>query len=308
MENVKFNITATDNHKIFVNSWIPDDKNYKAIVVIIHGMAEHSERYSGFANFLTENKISVFSPDLRGHGKTAGSIDNVGFISDRYGWQLMVDDVNILINKIKSDNPAIPVFVLGHSMGSIVARSYIINYGNQINGLILSGPVTSQGMLGNIGQLIAYFQSVLQGKKTKSHLLNKLSFGNYNNEFMPNRTQFDWLSKDNDVVDKYIADEYCGGVFSAKFFHDLLGGINNIYKKKNFAKIPKSLPILIFCGDKDPVSKNSEGVKDLYEIYKKFEIKDIFLKIYQNGRHEMLNETNKHEVYNDVLNWIVNRI
>jgi alpha-beta hydrolase superfamily lysophospholipase len=163
-------------------------------------------------------------------------------------------------------------------------------------------------MLGNIGVAISKISGIFFGKKSKSPLLDKLSFGAFNGQFKPNRTLFDWLSRDEKKVDKYVKDPYCGSVFSKGFFYDILTGLKKINKKTEIGKIPTALPIFFISGEKDPVGKNSSGVKKVVKMYEKSGIENIDIKFYPGARHEILNEINREEVYRDILTWISNNL
>jgi len=177
-------------------------------------------------------------------------------------------------------------------------------YPKELSGLILSGTGGDPGPLGKIGLIIARTEVKIRGRKAKSNIMNKLSFGAFNGAFKPNRTDYDWLSRDNAEVDKYINDPWCGAVFTAGFFCDMLGGLAFINNKENIEKVSKDLPILIFSGSKDPVGANTKGVTQTYNALKDIGIRDMTLKFYTDGRHEMLNEINRAEVYDDVIAWL----
>jgi len=307
MKEKIFNFKSIDGFNIFTYSWLPNKENeIKAVVQIAHGMAEHAARYHEFAEFLTDNGFGVYANDHRGHGKTAGSLDKVGFFAESNGWDLVVSDMHSLTEEIKKEHPNIPVFLLGHSMGSMLSRDYASKYGNEIRGLILSGTAADPGMLGNVGIAISKISGMFFGKESKSPLLDKLSFGAFNEKFKPNRTAFDWLSRDEKRVDKYVRDPYCGSVFSKGFFYDMLTGLKKIHMKAEIGKIPTALPIFFISGEKDPVGKNSNGVKKIVKMYEKSGIENVDLKFYPDARHEILNETNREEVYRDILSWISN--
>ena len=300
------NFTFVDkgNLQIFVYKWLPDENvQVKGIVQIAHGMAETAARYEGFARALTNEGFIVYANDHRGHGKTAGEVSKLGDLGED-GFNSMVENMHVLNERIKEENPNLPIFLFGHSMGSFLTQRYICLYGSGLKGAILSGSCGKQGVIIDIARLIAKGEIKKIGRSGKSNKLDKLSFGSYNNAFKPNRTAFDWLSRDNKEVDKYIADPFCGTVFTAGFFYDFLGGLKSIADDREVKKVPKDLPIYIFSGDKDPVGKNGKGVLKLVKTYKEHGIKDLTHKLYKDGRHEMLNETNKEEVIFDVLKWL----
>lgn len=304
-----FTFKGGEDLEIYVYKWMPEGNvNIKGVVQIAHGMAETAARYERFAKFLTDNGYAVYINDHRGHGKTAKTIENVGYLADEDGFKWLVEDVHKLTGIIKEENPKVPVFLLGHSMGSFVAQRYIQLYGSELKGAILSGSNGKQGIMLDIGMFIAKREIKKNGRRAKSDKLNAMSFGSYNNSFKPNRTEFDWLSRDNEEVDKYINDPFCGSVFTCGFFYDFLKGLKEIESKENLRSVPKNLPIYIFSGEKDPVGKNVKGVMKLINTYKNLNINNVDYKFYKDGRHEMLNETNKDEVMKDVITWIEKQI
>ncbi len=302
-----FSFETPDREKIFVYKWLPDNE-IKAVVQIAHGMAEHARRYEEFAKFLTDNSIAVYANDHRGHGNTAGDLDKLGYFADKNGWELVLKDMNRLTHIIKQEHPDKPIFLLGHSMGSLFARAYMVKYPNEISGVILSGTSGEGGLLVSLGKTIAKLQGTFTHPKKQSQLLNDMTFKDYNKAFKPAKTDFDWLSRDEKVVQDYINDPYCGQVVSNRFYYDMLSLIQFINKDSSYTNAPKDMPVLMFSGENDPVGNFGKGVKKVYNKYKKAGVKDITLKLYPEGRHEMLNETNRSEVYNDVLQWINSKI
>ena len=300
---------TNDGVEIFYHKWLPQKKKpIKGVVQIAHGMAEHSKRYARFAKALINQGFAVYANDHRGHGQTAGSLENVGYFADKDGWNLVVEDMRKLTQLIKKNHPDIPVFLFGHSMGSFLSRHYIFLYANEIKGVILSGTGGDPGLLGKIGYLVAKRESKKNGKKFRSPRLKDLSFGKFNKAFKPNRTEFDWLSRDDAEVDKYVDDPYCGGDFTAGFYEDLLSGLATINDSKNTQNVPQDLPIYLFSGEKDPVGNKTKGVQQVFKAYQKAGIKDVSCKFYPDGRHEMLNETNREEVFGDVVDWLNSHI
>lgn len=304
LEN-EFTFRSEEGTEIFVYAWTPDDKVViKGIVQIAHGMAETGLRYKRFAERLTENGYIVYINDHRGHGKTAKMVENVGYLAEKEGFKWLVEDLHQLSAMIKKEKPNIPLFLLGHSMGSFVTQRYIMLYGQELKGAILSGSNGKQGIILHIVKLLAKAEVMIYGRRAKSEKLAKMSSGSYNKAFKPNRTDFDWLSKDAAEVDKYIVDPFCGTVFTGGFFYDLLTGLIEIENRRNIASVPRDLPIYIFSGDKDPVGIQGKGIIKLFNTYKEIGIKDVTYKLYKDGRHEMLNETNREEVMSDVIAWL----
>jgi alpha-beta hydrolase superfamily lysophospholipase len=305
MNEKTFTFTDRQGQNIFVYKWLPDRKKQsKSVIQIAHGMQEHAERYRDFARFLTKNNITVYANDHRGHGKTAGSLENLGNFAENNGWYTAVENLYELSTIIKEENPGLPVFLLGHSMGSFLARTYIYTYPGELNGVILSATGGNPGLMGKIGLSLAKREVKTRGGKTRSLFLHNLTCGDFNKAFKPSRTDYDWLTRDYKTVDKYIKDPLCGGIASARFYYDLVFGVNEINKKSNIKKIPKNLPVYMFSGNMDPVGNFGKGVIELYKTYKKAGISDVEYKLYRKGRHEMLNEINREEVYYDLLDWV----
>jgi alpha-beta hydrolase superfamily lysophospholipase len=303
MKTETFIFRDAEGVQLFTYKWSPDEGvKAKAVVEIVHGMAEHAQRYSRLAKALTKEGYIVYAADLRGHGRTAGLLENVGYWG-KNGFHKTVTDLRQLYLIITKENVGLPVFVFGHSMGSFLAEAYISHHGNNLRGAILSGVSGMQPMLIG-GAIMAWIQKFIYGPKMRSKLLNHLSFGSYNNQFKPTRTAFDWLSRDEAEVDKYVEDPYCGGIFTTQFYYDLFRGLIFIHQLRTMKKIPKQLPLYLYCGSNDPVGRNSKGLLELVSMYKKLGISDVQHKIYPDARHETLNEINREEVTQDLINWL----
>ena len=276
----------------------------KAIVHVVHGMSEHAGRYNHFANWLNEKNILVVSSDLRGHGKTAGNIDNIGFFSAKDGWNIVSKDIVSLSKYYKEKHPDLPFIILGHSMGSFIARTIAIDYPSIADGFIFSATAGHPGLLGIAGNKIAKINGVIFGKKNRSKLLDFLAFGDFNKKIKNNATKKDWLTKDDKIVSKYINDPYCMQIFSAQFFVDLTGALLKINDTTQIQKMKKETPYLFLSGSMDPVGNYGKGVNEVLEKCKRLHFSNLTCKIFKEGRHEMLNETNKEEVYEYLYSWI----
>ena len=294
-----------DKEEIEINcyKWESKEKNIKGVVQIVHGMTEHALRYDFFARKLTEEGYIVYAHDHRGHGETSKSEEERGYIADKEGFDLLVEDVKELSDIIKKENEELPLILFGHSMGSFVSQRYIELYGDKIDGVILSGTNGRPDPITKLGIIISRDEMILRGRKAKSKVMDKLSFGDFNSNFKPNRTDYDWLCSVDEEVDKYIADPQCGFVCTTSYYYDLIRGLWKINEKENLKLITKDLPVLIFAGDKDPVGDFGKGIIRLYECYKDLGIENLRYKLYKDGRHEMLNESNKDEVIEDILKW-----
>lgn len=302
----KFSFIDKEGKEIKCYKWEAEGEA-KGVIQISHGMTEYACRYDYFAKKFSENGFIVYAHDHRGHGETSKSEEERGYIADKEGFDLLVEDVKELSDIIKKENEELPLILFGHSMGSFVSQRYIELYGDKIDGVILSGTNGRPDPITKLGIIISRDEMILRGRKAKSKVMDKLSFGDFNSNFKPNRTDYDWLCSVDEEVDKYIADPQCGFVCTTSYYYDLIRGLWKINKKENLELIPKDLPVLIFAGDKDPVGDFGKGIKRLYECYKELGIHDLKYKLYKNGRHEMLNESNKDEVILDILNW-TNRI
>ncbi|WP_435235474.1 lysophospholipase [Psychromonas sp. PT13] len=295
------NITAYDQRIIEVHQWLPKNTPLK-VLVLSHGMGEHIERYAHFAKVCNDNGIAVLGANHRGHGPSA---QRLGYFADSKGWDLVLSDLSQVIEFVTEKFATQPV-LLGHSMGSFVARHYASKYGNTIAGLVLCGSNHLGTLLFRFGLFAAKLEKLRIGKATPSRLLDKLSFGDFNKKIVPLRTSQDWLSRDPKIVDQFIADPYCGFICTPQFWIDFLGGLNEMSKTHAFEAIPNDLPIYLISGAADPVSRYGKGLKALEEKLISSGKTDITSHLYPEARHELLNEINREEVYRDLFAWLGN--
>lgn len=288
--------SATGLCDIRYRMWIPEDP--QAALQITHGMAEHIDRYDEFASFFAENGVLVYGNDIVSHGKSISSGMPKGYFGEQNGWDAVVQDMRTLRDLVKNEFKGIPFILLGHSMGSFLARTYAGRDGADFDAFIFSGTAGANPVLA-IGKLIAKSEIKKTGGKVPSITLFNMSFGSYNKAFQPNRTTNDWLSRDEAKVDLYVADENCGFPFTAHAMLDVFTGLSEISSEKWAARVPKR-PILMLSGAKDPVGNSGKGVKQVYGWLVKTG-HEAELKLYENGRHEMLNEINRKDVYGDIL-------
>jgi alpha-beta hydrolase superfamily lysophospholipase len=302
MQSTTTTVTASDGIALHTHRWLSDGPP-KGVVQLAHGMAEHSERYARLAEALTAAGYAVYAHDHRGHGSTASEADH-GYFADRDGWDTVVEDLRAVTRFAQEEHPGLPVFLLGHSMGSFLARAYVIEDSRDLAGLVLSGTAGDPGALGKAGLGLARAEARLRGGRHVSTVLDKLTFGQYNTAFKPNRTDFDWLSRDDAEVDAYVADPLCGRTFTSGFFADLLGGLSGINDRRRVARVRRDLPILLVSGDKDPVGDNGKGARAVREQYASVGVVDVTCTLYPGARHEIFNETNRDEVTSDVVAWL----
>lgn len=286
--------------------WVPN--NPRAVVQIVHGVAEHIERYACFARFLAGNGYYVAGCDILGHGKSVSSPDDIGYFAENDGWLVNVEDIHALRLAVQDKYQSLPYFILGHSMGSFLTRTYITKYADGLAGVLISGTGYNPEAVLTVGRLIAASVIKMNGKRAKSELIRRLCFGSYNNKIKNPPNENAWLSRDKAVSEAYNADPLCGFLPSVALYYEMFRGISYIQKNENIRKIPIDLPVLFFSGTADPVGAYSKGVIKVYESYKKAGVTDVSIKLYDGGRHEMLNETNKGEVYSDVLGWLDNKV
>ncbi len=308
MQTETFSFGSDDGTPIFTYAWRADgDGAPSAVVQIAHGMAEHAGRYARFAEALTRAGFAVYANDHRGHGRTVKNPLERGYFGDANGWYRVVGDMARLTERIRERHPGLPVWLFGHSMGSFLARAYISRHGEGLSGVVLCGTGGNPGFMGTVGRWIAAFECLRKGRRGPSPLLTSLSLGDFNKPFRPNRTDFDWLSRDPAEVDRYVADPLCGGVFTAGFYADMIGGIMDLYRSAEIAAIPRDLPILLISGERDPMGKNTRAVNAVAESYTAAGIRDVTVRFYEGARHELLNETNRDEVTSEVINWMKDR-
>lgn len=301
-----FTFKGQDGTDLFCYQWLPEQSSsWKAVVQVVHGLAEHAGRYDRLAQALNKQDIAVYAHDLRGHGKTAGSLDNVGFFAEKDGWSKVVDDIHILNQHITKAHPKIPCIFLGHSMGSMLGQDYLSLYSDSVQGAYLSASIDNAGLLRYAGILAANFERLRMGPRGRSKLLNAMSFGDYNKPFKPNRTDFDWLSRDQAEVDKYVADPYCGFIATTQLWLDLLAALGHFAQPSQRAKVRKDLPMLLITGSKDPVTRMGKAVDGLAKAYRAAGLQRVEVKSYPDARHECFNETNRAEVTQDLIDWIV---
>jgi alpha-beta hydrolase superfamily lysophospholipase len=301
----EFYISASDGKPLFLRAWQANEViNPKAIIQIAHGLSEHSGRYHEFASYMVRHGYGVIANDHRGHGKTAEGIGEYGFFGEANGWDRTVEDLLECTLWARKAWGEVPVILLGHSMGSFMARRYAQRFGNELQGLILSGTTAINQAFVQLGIWITKLEVRRIGMKAPSPVLNKLIFGQRNRQVEFKRTAFGWLSRDSEQVDHFVNDPLCIKAFCTYFFYDLISGFKELSDERNEQFISKDLPIFIFSGEKDPVGGYSRGVLKVCRKYQDIGLRDVTCKIYPEGRHEMLNELNRDEVFEDILNWI----
>ncbi|MCI6957631.1 MAG: alpha/beta hydrolase [Candidatus Faecousia sp.] len=292
--------------KIRCRSWLPQGEP-RAVVQLVHGIAEHVDRYDHFARFLTEQGFAVVAEDHMGHGK---SINNGGIQGYFHGgWFAAVADTYHLLELTRQEFPGIPYILFGHSMGSFMARTILCKYPDSgITAAVICGtgwqPAAALPALIKTAELIGK----RSGETAPSKALEAMAFGSYNKRVEHKRTVCDWLTRESSVVDAYMADPLCGFTPSAGLFRDMLSGIRYIQKPESLNAMKKDLPVFFIAGGDDPVGSYGKGVRKAAEAFRQTGMQDVTVKLYPLCRHEILNEINKQEVYQDILTWIESKI
>lgn len=289
--------------------YTPDDKeNIRCIVQIVHGMAEYVERYEEFARFLTDRGFVVVGEDHMGHGKSVGGEGCYGYFCEQDPATVLVRDVHRLKKATVGLFPNIPYVMVGHSMGSFITRNYMFRYGAGIDGAVIMGTGMQPKAVLVLSRFLAAVQGMIFGSEKKGKLLDKLAFGSYNRRVTNPQTPFDWLSRDAERVKQYLKDPMCGFVFTINGFQTLFELISRLYHPENLERIPKKLPVFLLSGDADPVGDYGKGVRKAYISLRAVGLEDIKVKLYEGGRHELLNEINRQDVMQDVYNWIEKKV
>ncbi|GGD67044.1 alpha/beta fold hydrolase [Paenibacillus nasutitermitis] len=295
--------------RIHLYKWEPDEgEEVTGIIHLVHGSCEHARRYEHFARYLTDHGLIVYASDLRGHGWSVNKREELGFFGERDGWVGMVEDLRHVTALARAEHPDLKVMLIGHSMGSFLARHYAIVAGEELDGLVLIGTAHQPRILLHLARGIAKWIIRSKGIMYRSHFLNKLSYESFNRKFQPARTMQDWISRDEGEVDRFISDEQCGFVFTAGGFRDMFEGLLFITKTANVLHTPRDLPVALLSGQDDPVGSFGKTVNKACHCYRKAGVKQVELTLYDGMRHEILNEIGREQVYSDILKWLYDRV
>jgi len=283
--------------------WMPETMP-RAILQISHGMVEYAERYEGFAEYLNKQGILVAGNDHLGHGRSCTTEEQKGYFAKKKGDICALQDLHRMTLLLQKKYPDIPHFLFGHSMGSFFARRYLSMYPNEIDGAIICGTGWKPEPLLMGGLFVVKLLSFLRGDHYRSGFVTKLAFGNINKAFEPVKTSKDWLSRDVKVAEKYLADPNCGFLFTLNGYRTLFRSMLLAQDKELLQKMDEDLPVLFIAGEMDPVGDFGKGVKKAVNAFYTSGMQDVECILYPEARHELTNELNKEEVFQDVLEWL----
>ena len=288
----------------FGTSEQPGSETPKAVIQIVHGMAEYIDRYDDLAEYLVGRGFVVCAEDHIGHGKSAANVDEFGHMPAHGGKDILIGDVHTLYRMVHELFPGVPYVLYGHSMGSFITRCYIARYGDELAATVLSGTGNVAAPLSKFGRTLARMLAAIRGERHRSGFIDNMGAGAYGKQIENARTDLDWLSTDDAVVDAYIADELCGFMFTVGGYATLLDLTAEVVTPECAAKVPKALPILLVAGDGDPVGDMGEGVKAAAQLLRDAGVKQVDEIIYPGMRHEIHNEIGHEQVYDDVASWV----
>jgi alpha-beta hydrolase superfamily lysophospholipase len=300
---IPFTLRTADGIDLHGYRWEPATPP-RAVVQIVHGLSEHAARYDWLARRLTAAGYAVYALDLRGHGRTAPAPEELGFFAERDGWKKSLEDLRLLQRHIAAAHPSPPIFLLGHSMGSLLAQQFIREPAGPLAGVVLAGSDGPPPPLARAGRLLVRLERLRLGPRGRSPLIFHLAFGHFNHAFRPTRTAFDWLSRDPAEVDRYLADPLAGFLPTVQLWIDLLDALGPLAAPDQLARIPRSLPILLLAGTRDPVSDQTRRLEQLLRLYRQAGLRQVSHHFYPDARHELFHETNRDEVTRDLIAWL----
>jgi alpha-beta hydrolase superfamily lysophospholipase len=303
MQSKQFHHPLAGGRSVFIHRWLPDGEK-KSVVLIVHGMAEHGGRYARLAQALTGAGYAIYAPDLPGHGRTVRAPDELGHVADRGGWLQLLQAINAVRELAQHEQHDAPVYILGHSMGSMLLQDYVVEHGHNLAGAIFSAANGDLGAMRPIAATLLKGEALWHGRAHRSALAEALTFKDFNRRFKPERTGFEWLSRDVAEVDKYVADPACGFRCSCALWIDLFTAGAGWTDPEPLARIPKSLPVLMITGSDDPATGGEAGPRALESNYQQAGLRDVVVRIWPGGRHELYNDICRDEVTVETLAWL----
>ncbi len=295
-------------HKIHSIRWVPEHDKPVCVLQIIHGMTEHIDRYDGFAQYMAGKGILVVGDDHLGHGKSVRPGEPYGYFCKEDAATVLVRDEHRLKKMTQEQYQGVPYIILGHSMGSFIARNYLIRYGSGIDGAVIMGTGMQSKIQLAAARALAGIQILFCGPKHVSKLIDKLAFGMFNKRIEAPKTPSDWLCSNEESVKRYRQDPMCNFTFTANGFQTLMKLIWNLHDVEKLKKMPRQLPVFFVAGEEDPVGDYGRAVKQVYESFLQLGMERVQMKLYPGDRHEILHETDRAEVYADIYRWILQSV
>lgn len=302
-----FSFSSSDGkNKIHAVRWIPEDGKYHAILQITHGMVEYIERYRDFAEFLNKQGVMVVGHDHIGHGESVAAEEDWGYFAEPNPSDILVEDMHMLRKLTQAENPDVPYFMMGHSMGSYMLRKYLAFYGDGLKGAIIMGTGCMPDGITKMGLMIVKILSKIFGTRHRSKFVQKLTYDKpYKQYDLTGKDMSNsWLTKDEEIVRSYYNNPKCTFRFTLNGYRGLMEAVLFDNQQENIRKVPKELPLFFVSGEDDPVGNCGKGVKQVYDKFDEAEKEDITWKLYENDRHEILNETDRDVVYSDIWAWM----
>ncbi len=282
--------------------WAPEGE-IRGVVQLVHGMIEYMDRYHDFAVYLTEQGFAVIGHDHLGHGRSASCDEELGFFAEKSGYHYVLEDMYAVTTIGKKRWPGVPIFLLGHSMGSFFVRRYVTLYGHELAGAVVMGTGYYALPLAQLGKNLAKVMCRIQGPKERSDLIYQIALGSNNKGFEASDPLYGWLSKDPEILTKYGRDKFCTFRFTNSAYVDLFSILEELARGTDMERIPKDLPVFFVAGEDDPVGAKGEGVKKVYREFRELGLQEVSMKLYEGDRHEILNELDRQVVYQDLANW-----
>ena len=304
MKNEFYFESGDGMNQIHAIEWLPEGKP-KAVLQMCHGMTEHIERYHDFATFLAEHGYYVVGHDHLGHGKSVASAEKLGFFHETHGNEFVIADIHQLRRDTQEKHPNVPYFILGHSMGSFLVRQYIGMYGEGLAGAIVMGTGDQPNVILHAGKTVCKVIAAFEGWEYRSKLVDSMAAGGYDKQVKGEGES--WLSRNRANVEKYKDDSLSGYMFTVNAYYHMFSGMVRMNHQEKACKIPKELPIFFVAGAEDPVGNCGKAVENVYKRYQKCGMMDDAIKLYENDRHEILNEDDREQVYADLLTWLEKR-
>jgi alpha-beta hydrolase superfamily lysophospholipase len=300
-------LSKDEKTQIHAIEWVPTGK-VKAVLQMCHGMVEYIDRYHDFAEYLSQKGYYVVGHDHLGHGKSVYSSDRLGFFHETSGNECVIGDIHQIRIRTEEKYPNVPYFMLGHSMGSFLVRQYIGFYGAGITGAIIMGTGDQPNAILNMGKMVCRVQALIHGWKYRSALVDGMAAGGYNKRFEKETDGSNWLSRNPENVKNYRNDLLCGYMFTVNAYYHMFSGMIAMNNQEKAGRIPKGLSVAFVAGKNDPVGDFGKGVKKVYKRYKEMGMQDVKMRLYEDDRHEILQELDRGQVFEDLLLWLEKRI